>query len=111
MNVCLLNILEMLSPLKITLPLERPDTSHVYHLYVIACDYRDELKRKLEKSGVLTGIHYAVPGHKYTGYDSKCLFSAMSLSETIKAVDTILSLPMYPEISSEQLELINDSIY
>ncbi len=102
---------EMLSPLQITLPLERPDTSHVYHLYVIACDYRDELKRKLEKSRVLAGIHYAVPGHRYPGYNSKCSFSSTSLSETTRVVDAILSLPIYPEISSEQLELITDSIY
>jgi len=100
----------MLSKLQITPPAERPSTSHVYHLYVIACDNRDDLKKRLMESGILTGIHYPVPGHRHPGYDRKCAWSEMSLSVTERMAATILSLPMYPEISPKQLELINDCL-
>ena len=99
---------EMLSKLQITPPMERPNTYHVYHLYVIACDNRDILKKSLEEREILTGVHYPVPGHRHQGYDKKCVLSEMGLPVTERMAKAILSLPMYPEISPEQLELMED---
>lgn len=99
---------EMLSKLQITPPMERPNTSHVYHLYVIACNNRDALKKSLRESGILTGVHYPVPGHRHHGYSEKCVLPEAGLPVTERAVGTILSLPIYPEISLKQLELMGD---
>lgn len=97
---------EMLSGLKLTLPKERPGTSHVYHLYVIACDDRNALKEHLANGGVFTGVHYPVPGHLHHGYDRKCILPSTGLPITERLVNSILSLPMYPEITQEQIESI-----
>jgi len=102
---------KMLSDLQITPPTERPNCSHVYHLYVVACENRDNLKRQLAENEIFTGIHYPIPGHQHPGYDKKCVFSRADLSVTEQVVRTILSLPMYPEISPKQLKLINHNFH
>ena len=96
----------MLSTVQIVKPKERPDTNHVYHLYVIASNKRDSLKINLQERGVLAKIHYSVPVHRNHGYDRKCILPAAGLPVTEYVVGVILSLPMYPEISSIQLEVI-----
>lgn len=97
---------ETLSKLQIALPIERPDTNHIYHLYVIACDNRDVLKKRLAENGIFAGIHYPVPGHRHHGYDKKCVLFEGGLPVTERVTGDILSLPMFPEISPKQLELI-----
>jgi len=94
----------------IVLPKERPDTTHVYHLYVISLKKRDGLKNSLKESGVMAGIHYNMSAHQHQGYDLRCSFSYKNLPKTNKIVDTILSLPMYPEISFEQIKSIGGCI-
>ncbi len=96
----------ILSTVQIVKPKERSDTNHVYHLYVISCNKRDALKINLQECGVLTGIHYPVPAHRHHGYEKKCVLPVAGLPVTDYAVGVILSLPMYPEISSMQLEVI-----
>ena len=98
---------KILSSSAIVLPKERPSTTHVYHLYVISLKDRDELKDSLKKSGVMAGIHYKMAAHQHQGYDLKCSFLNSELPKTNKAVGNILSLPMYPEISSEQMKAID----
>jgi dTDP-4-amino-4,6-dideoxygalactose transaminase len=96
----------MLSTDQMIKPTERPDTIHVYHLYVIASNKRDALKINLKERGVLAGIHYPLPVHRNHGYDRKCILPVAGLPVTEHVVGTILSLPMYPEITSIQLEEI-----
>jgi len=97
---------DMLSDTQVTLPMERPNANHVYHLYVISCNNRDALKKNMEDNGVKTGIHYLTPCHIHQGYTKKCILPNSGLPVTENIVDNILSLPMYPEISSEQLSEI-----
>ena len=82
-----------------------PDGSqHVFHLFVVRCSLRDELKLFLEQKGIQTGIHYPVPLHLTTAYRDLGSPGAGScpVSETLAA--EILSLPMYPELTEAQLE-------
>jgi len=95
-----------LSNEKIKLPVSRSDSRHVYHLYVVFSDERDTLKKSMEDKGVVTGIHYPMPVHKHQGYIDKCILPKKGLPITETTVDGILSLPMYPELSSSQLEAI-----
>jgi len=99
----------MLSEAQFTLPMERPNVNHVYHLYVISGNNLDALKKNMEDDGILAGIHYPVPGHLHQGYNEKCILPKGGLPVTENLVGNILSLPMYPEISSEQLEMIFNS--
>ena len=81
----------------------------VFHLYVIQHDKRDDLKKHLDAKGVSTGIHYPLPMHlqpafSYLGYNQG------DLPNTEKVVGKILSLPMFPELTGEQIKFVCDSI-
>jgi len=90
---------------KISLPVINKDASHVFHLYVIKHDKRDELKRYLSELGIETAIHYpnALPflkAYEASGYLPSDF--PVAFSETKK----ILSLPMFPELSEAQIQYI-----
>ena len=92
-----------LSCLALSVPAVRPDTRHVYHLYVIACDGRDALKTSLGKADVIAGIHYPVPIHRQNGYEERVVLPAQGLPVTERLVDRILSLPLYPELDEAEV--------
>lgn len=86
-------------------PKERNGVKHVYHLYVVRVKDRDTVQEKLAKKGITTGIHYPtalpnLPAYRYLGYSSKDFPIATALSKEI------LSLPIYPEMSKEQVEYV-----
>jgi dTDP-4-amino-4,6-dideoxygalactose transaminase len=73
---------------------------HVYHLYVVRSTARDELQRKAKAAGVGTLVHYPVPIHLQPAYVGR-LRGSDRLPETERAAVEVLSLPMYPELSTE----------
>jgi dTDP-4-amino-4,6-dideoxygalactose transaminase len=84
---------------------------HVYHLYVIRIEDgdRDELRKYLQQNGVQTGIHYPKPIHltqafSYLGYREGDFPVAENYAKQI------LSLPMYPELTTEQIEYVAHKI-
>jgi len=86
-------------------PAEREAVRHVYHLYVLRSRRRDELAAHLNEAGIATGIHYPIPCHlqeacRTAGYDP------VSLPETEQTAREILSLPVYPELTDEQVDRI-----
>jgi dTDP-4-amino-4,6-dideoxygalactose transaminase len=90
-------------------PTEMPYAKHVYHLYVVRVQKRDDLQKHLEAEGIATGLHYPIPLHM-----QKC-FSHLGYSEgdfpvTEKAAKEILSLPMYPELTEEQIKSVAGAI-
>ncbi len=97
---------ELLSKNKsIILPKTQQNGEHVYHLYVIRVNNRDEALEYLKSKGIAASIHYPVPLHlqpafKYLGYEKGDFPVSESVSEKI------LSLPMYPELTGEQIEFI-----
>ena len=100
---------EHLLGLPITLPADEPNGRHVYHLFVIGSDDRDELRAALSQAGIETGIHYPVPLHRQPalqtlGYPPGAFPQAERLAERT------LSLPMYPELPMEHLERVATAI-
>jgi dTDP-4-amino-4,6-dideoxygalactose transaminase len=96
---------EGFASMNLVLPYEAPSNHHVYHLYVIRCPDRDELRSYLTENGIGTGIHYPVPNHlqesfKALGYVSGDLPVTEAISKDI------LSLPMYGGITSNQVERV-----
>lgn len=94
------------SELPVTIPAARPDTTHVYHLYVVSCDNRDGLREHLASQGILSGVHYPVPTHRHGGYEKHVLISSTGLSVTDRFVDRILTLPLYPELADGDVERV-----
>ena len=79
-------------------PLVRKETEHVFHLYVVQSDFRDELKEKLAGYGIEAGVHYQYPAHVHPGYKDKIRIADEGLTVTEECVKKILTLPMYPEL-------------
>jgi len=86
----------------IILPKEKKDSSPVHHLYVIRSEKRDILVTFLKEKGVGALIHYPVPVHLQPAY--RHLKGSEKLSETEKAANEIISLPIYPELSESDIQ-------
>jgi len=86
----------------LALPQVRPECTHVYHLYVVRCPHRDELQTFLKERGCVTGIHYSIPIHQNPAYQKRLFYT--SLEETERIVKEILSLPMYPELTENDIQ-------
>jgi dTDP-4-amino-4,6-dideoxygalactose transaminase len=99
---------ERLRDLPLVLPLPIPETTHVYHQYVVRFETgseRDEMMSLLMREGVQTAIHYPVPVHLQPFYETR--FGRSGALRTTEAVcDRILSLPMFPEMSCGDIDLV-----
>ncbi|MDD3012591.1 MAG: DegT/DnrJ/EryC1/StrS family aminotransferase [Candidatus Gastranaerophilales bacterium] len=94
---------------KIILPKTTLSAEHVYHLYVIQVNNRNQVMQQLNDKGIAASIHYPIPLHlqpafKFLGYKK----GDFPVSENI--TNRILSLPMFPELSKEQIEYISNAI-
>lgn len=93
----------------IKLPVHAPGRDHIYHLFVIECARRDELQKFLGEHGISTGIHYPIPIHQQNAYkELHALKGRLQVSE--KAAGNILSLPMFPEMTEEEVRYVCEKI-
>ena len=100
---------ERLEGLNITLPMEREDVKHVYYLYILRTNQRDNLKEFLAENDIGTQIHYPVPVHLQKAYEFLNVSSG-SLPCAGKAAREVLSLPMYPELKEKQVNFVSETI-
>ena len=85
------------------------DRESVFHLFVIRTRLRDALQQYLFERGVQTLIHYPVPVHLQPAYDKKCIIPE-PLVNTEKVALEVLSLPIYPELSLDDVDYVTDAI-
>ncbi len=97
----------LLAETELITPSEDPLDEHVFHLYVVRSGRRDELLKYLVESGVGAGIHYPVPLHRQPAYRG---LPPSSLPSTELAASQVLSLPLFPELTDEQIEYTADLI-
>lgn len=95
-----------LSGLALALPAPREGCTHVYHLYVIGCDRRDELMAYLDRQGIGCGIHYPVPVHLQKGYAESVRIADGGLQVTERVARRIASLPIFPELADAEIEKV-----
>jgi dTDP-4-amino-4,6-dideoxygalactose transaminase len=96
-------------PSEIVLPYERPGVTHVYHLFIVQHSERDQLAKHLQANGVQCGIHYPTPIHLIKSFSSaRTVPDGAPVSSRLAG--RILSLPMYPEITSESIERVCDLV-
>jgi dTDP-4-amino-4,6-dideoxygalactose transaminase len=88
---------------------ESPNAQSVYHLYVILTDDRDGLQQYLTEKGVGTGLHYPLPLHLQQAYASMG-HRRGDFPVTERTAARLLSLPMYAELTREQIEFVVDCI-
>jgi dTDP-4-amino-4,6-dideoxygalactose transaminase len=87
------------------LPVEAPDRSHVYHIYAIRVKDRERLRQYLSEKNIGCAIHYPVPIHRQQAYNFLGLgVGSFPIAE--RCADEFLSLPMFPELSSKQIDYV-----
>jgi dTDP-4-amino-4,6-dideoxygalactose transaminase len=94
----------------IILPQEPSTSRAVYHLYVIRCGNRDGLIEFLKIKGIGTGIHYPIPLHLQKPY---CFlnYSREDLPVASRVALEIVSLPMFPQLTTEQQARVAEEVY
>jgi len=100
----------LLADTSLNIPFERNGYQHVYHQYVLRSSKRDKLKEFLKINSVGTSILYPVPVHLQPSYKKRVLVGEGGLKNTEKICGQILSLPIYPELTNDQVSYITDLI-
>jgi len=97
------------STVSIKLPVTKNDRTHSYYTYTITAQKRDQLKQYLSDEGIETKINYPTPIHLMPGYQFLG-YKEGELPVTEQLSKQILSLPIYPDMSSRQVGYICDKI-
>ena len=93
----------------IQLPKEAEFARHIYHVYAIRAPRRDALISYLGERGISSGIHYPVPLHLQRAYTSLGLDNG-GYPAAEKCCEEFVSLPMYPELTEEQIMYVSEEI-
>lgn len=101
---------EVLKEIKqIKTPKEMDYGKHAYHIYPLLCERRDDLQEFLNKNGVSAVIHYPTPIHLQKAYaNSGYKKGDFPISENLS--ENELSIPMFPEITEEEINFVADKI-
>jgi len=83
------------------------EKNHVWHLYTIRCQKRDELQNYLTQNQIQTVIHYPIAPHKQEAYSE---IKNLKLPITEKIHQEIISLPIYPNLNKDSVTLVSEII-
>jgi dTDP-4-amino-4,6-dideoxygalactose transaminase len=100
---------ELLTGSEVVTPQESSYGEHIYHLYVVRSKERDELQQFLAQKAIGTMIHYPLPIHLMEAYHGLG-YGPGSFPQAEEHCRQALSLPLYSEITKEEVEMVADSI-
>ena len=100
---------EALKDTDVVLPMQHDNMRHVYHLFVVRHPNRDQILEHMAKDNVFGGVHYPNPLVNAESFQSSPCFP-MGLPVATAYSKEILSLPMYPEMTKEQVEQVAKSL-
>ena len=100
---------ELLSDTELVLPREMEYARHVYHVYAVQCDNRNELQNRLAAKGIQSGVHYPIPIHLQPAYTSLGC-EAGDLPVTERLSERVLSLPLFAELTDAQQQAVVNAI-
>jgi dTDP-4-amino-4,6-dideoxygalactose transaminase len=98
----------LLANADVQLPVQMPWAEHVYHLYTVRAKGRDSLQNALQAEGIQTAVHYAEPVHLQPAY-ADLGYGPGSLPESERAAREVLSLPMYPELTDQKVQIVAEA--
>jgi dTDP-4-amino-4,6-dideoxygalactose transaminase len=105
---------EALAGLPGLIPPSAPEyTEHVYHLYTVRIEggatRRDRVKQKLSEAGIATAVYYPTPLHLQPVFAGHSLRRG-TLPHAERAAEEVLSLPLYPELTADQIERVAEAL-
>ena len=89
-------------------PKIRPGAEHVFHQYTVRVPNRNEVARELQDNGIGTGIYYPLPIHRQQPFADHAYYSYLPTTEASAA--EVLSLPIHPLLTTQQLDTIVDAL-
>jgi len=92
----------------VTIPTVEGSAHHVYHQYTIRSDRRDKIIAACEKDGVGYGVYYPIPCHRQNAFAE--YVTEENLAATDAAAAEVLSIPIRPDLSEEEIERVIDAI-
>ena len=98
-----------LDPDSVRLPKARPGCRHVYHVYAVRTDDRENLRDVLGKQGIQTGVHYSIPVHLQPAH-ADLGYHAGDFPVAEQVAREVLSLPMFPEMTREQVQAVAEAV-
>jgi dTDP-4-amino-4,6-dideoxygalactose transaminase len=108
-QACAVRYCDVLATANLRLPQDSPESECVYHLFVAHVEERDMVRSELEKMGVQTAIHYPKPVYLQEAFASRG-YGLGPLPFTEQACATVLSLPLFPEMSFEQVQYAAEAL-
>jgi dTDP-4-amino-4,6-dideoxygalactose transaminase len=88
---------------------QSPDSTHIYHLFIIETTRRNELAAHLNSANIQNGIHYPIPVHLQAAYKGLG-YPAGAFPHSERLARQMLSLPMFPELSEAQIGRVADEV-
>ena len=98
-----------IAPENIILPSAAADCEHVYHQFTIRAKNRDVIAHALQEKGIASAVYYPVPLHQQEVF-IKLYNNSINLPVSEMCAQEVLSLPMFPELTSDEIQLIADVI-
>jgi dTDP-4-amino-4,6-dideoxygalactose transaminase len=92
---------ELLAGARLQLPAAHGRGAHVYHQFTVRLAHRDAARKALADAGVGSGVYYPIPLHRQPVFEKE--FSGLSLPQAEAAAHEVLSLPIYPQLTDEQI--------
>ena len=100
---------EHLQGLVEAVPVTIAQATHVYYVYVVQVSQRERFRDRLNEEGIATGIHYPIPIHLQPAC-AQYGYKPGSLPVTEAVTQRIISLPMYPELTGEQVQAVINAV-
>jgi dTDP-3-amino-3,4,6-trideoxy-alpha-D-glucose transaminase len=100
---------EALSSVRVRTPTVAPGTEHVWHLYVVRAENRDQLRSSLAEQGIEAGLHYPLPLHLQPAL-ADLGYSRGDFPVAEAWADEVLSLPMFPELEPSEIEQVTNAV-
>jgi dTDP-4-amino-4,6-dideoxygalactose transaminase len=91
-------------------PARRNGASHVFHQYVVRAADRASVQARLRSLGIGTGVHYPMPVHLQPAYRGRLALGPSGCAASERASAEVLSLPMFPELTNEQVERVGAAL-
>jgi len=93
---------ELLAGANLQPPFEHGKGKHIYHQFTVRLGRRDEAKKALGDAGIASGVYYPIPLHRQPVFEKE--YGGLSLPASEAAAREVLSLPIYPQLTEEQLQ-------